>query len=261
MTGGRLATQRKSKMGEHLISRVLTLGAAALAIGCGSGASSGFDNAGDSSSNQTPSADASPGDATVSGNDGGFGLTFQQASEAGEVTQGVCIPGVYQGQFTAYPGLGADGGVEGGIFSYVWSGNLSLDLKAQKITMTVTTNGGEGLITTMSTTSLEIAEGGTLDGSDMYGGSFIADLSGGLDCDPDAGPPYQLHVTLDNGMYSAFIASIHIVGDLTADYQAPDAGTPPMLVNGSILVGGVITDGGSPVVSSKGTWSATWVSP
>jgi hypothetical protein len=38
-----------------------------------------------------------------------------------------------------------------------------------------------------------------------------------------------------------------MIGLLSADYQEAGAGTPPMLVNGRILVAGVFSDGGRPV--------------
>ena len=62
------------------------------------------------------------------------------------------------------------------------------------------TTGGE-IPTTTSTSTLEIADGGALDGSDMFGGGFFANLSGTLDCSPDAGPPFHLTATLSNGAY------------------------------------------------------------
>ncbi|MGH7438712.1 MAG: hypothetical protein ACRENE_23745 [Polyangiaceae bacterium] len=246
-----------------LSPRAFVFGTAALALGCGSGHSANFDNGGDSSSSQAPGGDASPGDATVaSATDGGLWLGFRAAaSEAGGVTQSVCIAGVYQGQFMTLVGSGANGGVEGGLFSTMWNGSLSIDLKAQKITMMTTTNSGENLTSTTTTSRLEIAEGGTLDGSDMYGGSFFADLSGELDCDPDAGPPYQLHATLTNGVYKQLFGSINMAGNLTADYQEAGASSPPMLVNGSILVQGLLMEGGAPFATASGSWSATWVSP
>ena len=112
----------------------------------------------------------------------------------------------------------------------MWNGNLTIDLAAQKITMT-STSGGE-IPTTTATSTLEISDGGALDGSDMYGGGFFANLSGKLDCAPDAGPPYHLTATLSNGGYKNAFFQIPIVGNLAADYQEGGAGTPPMLVNG-----------------------------
>jgi hypothetical protein len=175
---------------------------------------------------------------------------------AGGVVQSVCIAGVYQGKFMTYVGSGGDGG-SAGLFSLMWNGNLSIDLKAKKITVTSSSSNGENL-TTIDTSRLEIAEGGALDGGDTMGGTFFADLIGELDCDPDAGPPYHLTATLSNGLYKQSLFSIAMAGNLTADYQAS---SPPMLVNGNILVQGILTDGGAPFASASGSWSATWSSP
>jgi hypothetical protein len=240
--------------------------AAALLLGCGGSASSALADGTDPQTH--PGAGGGGGstgnaDATVSGGDTDAEV-FQPSPTTGPagtiVTQGACVPGTYQGQFMTYVGAGADGGTAGGPFSFMWNGNLTIDLAAQKITMT-STSAGE-VPTTSSTSTLAITDGGALDGSDMYGGSFFANLNGELNCAPDAGPPYRLAATLSNGSYSQSFFKIPIVGNLTADYQAgDDAGTPPMLVNGGILVGGIFVDGGTPTSSASGTWSATWVSP
>jgi hypothetical protein len=158
-----------------------------------------------------------------------------------------------------YVGAGGDGGTAGP-FAFMWNGNLTIDLSAQRITMTSATGGGE-IPGSTSTTTLEIADGGALDGSDTMGGSFFANLIGKLDCAPDAGPPFHLIATLSNGDYKQAFFQIPMIGNLTADYQEAGAGTPPMLVNGAILVGGLLTDGGAPFASASGTWSASWISP
>ena len=158
-----------------------------------------------------------------------------------------------------YVGTGGDGGSPGPL-SFMWNGSLTIDLKSKKVTM-ISTGAGE-IPTTTSTTSLEIADGGALDGSDQIGGNFFANLSGNLDCSPDAGPPYRMTATLSDGTYKdGPFFQIAIIGNMTADYQEAGAGTPPMLVNGSILVAGLLMDGGAPFASASGTWSATWVSP
>jgi hypothetical protein len=240
----------------HLTEALTT----ALLVGCGGSGSSALDDGngpqtgpGASTANDNP-------DATVAGGDTDaevFGTA--PIRDAGTiVTQGACVPGVYSGQFMTYVGAGADGGSAGGLFSFMWNGNLTIDLSAQKITMT-SASGGE-IPTMTSTTTLSISDGGALDGSDMYGGAFFADLNGSLDCAPDAGPPYRLTATLSNGTYSSGFFKIPIVGNLTAEYQGGDAG-PPMLVNGEILVGGIFMDGGTPTSSASGTWSATLVTP
>jgi hypothetical protein len=241
--------------------------AAVLLAGCG-GSSSPLLGGGDGSGANNGSHGGTGGtssndmDATVSG--GGdtdapvFG-TGSSTDDAGVITtQGACLPGDYQGQFMTYVGAGADGGSASGPFAFMWNGNLAIDLSAQKITMT-TTSGGEVPVTT-STTTLSIADGGALDGGDMFGGTFYANLSGTLDCAPDAGPPYHFTATLSNGGYKNAFFTIPIVGNMTADYQDGDGGLPPMLVNGRILVGGIFMDGGTPLSSASGTWSATRVS-
>ncbi len=244
--------------------RVSAIAAAALALGCGGAGSNDFGDAGGPRSSTGAALDAgsSTDDATVpSGDPGGSGVFVRSPTDdAGSVvvSPSVCAAGVYQGQFMTYVGSGADGGSPG-LFSYMWNGNLTIDLSAQRITMTSMTAGE--LPTTTSTTTLEIADGGALDGSDTTGGSFFADLSGQLDCAPDAGPPYHLVATLSNGAYKMTFFQIPIVGHLTADYQGGGATTPPMLVNGAILVGGLLGDGGTEFASASGTWSATWVSP
>ncbi len=239
--------------------------AAALVLGCGGSGSGAFGDGngaqrGDGNGNEG-GASTDNGDATVSGG-GDTDAELFGGSPKGEagiiVTQGACLPGVYQGQFMTYVGAGADGGSASDLFSFMWNGNLTIDLSAQKITMTSTT-GGE-IPTTTSTSTLEIADGGALDGSDMFGGGFFANLSGTLDCAPDAGPPFHLTATLSNGAYKNTFFMIPIVGNLTADYQAGDAGIPPMLVNGGILVGGIFVDGGAVTSSASGTWSATRIS-
>jgi hypothetical protein len=236
---------------------------AALALGCGSGGSSGFDDNGGPSSTGPdhggPSTDLP--DATLSGGETDAQLFVPGATvDAGVVTQaGACTAGVYKGMFMTYVGAGADGGAPGP-FSFMWNGSLTIDLTAQKVTMTSTTVGE--LPTTTTTSTLELAEGGAIDGGDPYGGSLYATLSGRLDCAPDAGPPYRLIASFSDGTYkqSTFF-SIVLTGHLSADYQAGDGGTPPMLVNGQILFAGIFTDGGTPPASASGTWTATWVSP
>jgi hypothetical protein len=235
--------------------------AAALALGCGGSGSHAFPDAAGSPSRTGSGDDGAPSidnaDATIDNGDAEVFAPTRTGDAGVIVTQSVCAPGTYQGKFMTYVGSGGDGGSPG-LFSFMWNGDLTIDLSAQKITMTSMT-GGE-IPTTTSTSTLEIADGGALDGSDQIGGSFFANLSGTLDCSPDAGPPYRLTATLSNGSYSqgAFY-TIPIIGHLTADYQEAGAATPPMLVNGGILVGGLLMDGGQPFASASGSWSATWV--
>jgi hypothetical protein len=235
---------------------------AALALGCGGTGSNGLGDTGGPSSNPAPphgGPSSDQPDATLSN----FGDTDAElfmpgaAVDAGVANQaGPCTAGVYQGKYMTYVGAGGDGGSPG-IFSFMWNGSLTIDLTAQKITMTSMTVGE--LPTTVTTSTLEIADGGALDGSDTMGGTFFANLVGSLDCAPDAGPPYHLTATLSNGEYKLPYFSTMMIGHLTADYQEAGAGTPSMLVNGQILVAGVWTDGGAPYASASGTWTATWI--
>jgi hypothetical protein len=243
--------------------RASALAVTALALGCGGSASSDLGGPSGPPSGKEPGAEAgASGDATVSNGDpgaGGFGFTPSPTDDGGVVSS-VCAAGVYQGQFMTYVGSGGDGGAPG-IFSLMWNGTLSIDLAAKKITMTSTMRGGEGLGTTTSTTTLEIADGGALEGGDTMGGAFHANLNGTLDCSPDAGPPYHFTATLSDGTYAQAFFQIPMIGTLTADYQAGGDAGAPSLVGGGILVGGLLMDGGMPFASASGTWSATWVSP
>jgi hypothetical protein len=238
--------------------------AAALLLGCGSGSSALGDGTGSQIGGGSSGAGASGNpDATVLGGDTDAQVFVPSTDSTGDggtiAAQGVCVPGVYQGQFMTYVGAGDDGGSAGGFFSLAWNGNLTIDLAAQTITMTSTT-GGE-VPTTTTTSTLAITDGGALDGSDMYGGTFFSALIGSLNCAPDAGPPYRLTANLNSGTYTNAFLKLPIGGNLSADYQAGnDAGAPPMLVNGAIFVVGTFFDGGV-TTSASGTWSATWISP
>jgi hypothetical protein len=245
-----------------LLAGAFAVGACAVATACG-GSGSRESGGATSGAHQemVPDAAASSSieDATVSFGDPDAGGTFAPApvDDAGNVVQTVCTAGIYQGSFMTYVGVGGDGG-RPGLFSFMWNGKLSINLAARKITMTSTTTGE--LPTATSTTTLEIADGGALDGGDTMGGSFFANLNGELDCSPDAGPPYRLKATLSNGRYELPGYKLAMIGTLTADYQDGVGTTPSMLVNGAILVGGVLRDGGAPFASASGIWTAKWVS-
>ncbi len=234
---------------------VAALVAALPALGCGSSKPTGFVQA--PAGGQFPVDAGGVDDATTltpapGGDDGG--LTLGPARDAGATVTSVCTAGVYKGQFMTLVGTGMDGGSPG-LFTVMWNGNLTLDLKAK--TVVITSGGGNGESFGTNTSLLEIAEGGALEGGDVYGGNFYANLNGELDCDPDAGPPYHLTATLGNGFYSSLFYNLPIEGHLTADYQASN---PPALMNGQILVyspdAGVLS-----ASSAGGTWTATWVSP
>ncbi len=225
------------------------------AVGCGSSKAT-FDQL--APMNTRPSGDDGGGgdDATLpsaAADDGG--LALGPARDAGTMTTSVCTAGVYKGQFMTLVGQGMDGGAPG-LFTVMWNGDMTIDLRAKTIVIASASGNGESFGTDMSL--LEIAEGGALEGGDMYGGNFFANLDGELDCDMDAGPPYHLTATLGNGAYSSpFTGVLAIQGYLTADYQAS---TPPVLTNGHILVES--TDAGLlSTTSAGGSWTATWVSP
>jgi hypothetical protein len=226
-------------------------------LGCGSSGSTGFDQ-GPPSGAQSATDGGAAGDATMvtssgGGGDGGFAFVQPNLGD-GSTVSSVCVAGVYRGKFMTLVGAGDDGG-SAGLFSIMWNGNLAIDLMAKTVTITSGTGVGEGTVS--DTTTLEIAEGGALEGGDMYGGNFFANLDGDLDCSPSAGPPYHLTATLFNGTYASPFYNLPIGGHLSADYQASN---PPMLVNGEIFVdsmdAGLLTN-----ASAGGTWSATWVSP
>jgi hypothetical protein len=193
-------------------------------------------------------------DATVAtpGTDGG-GFVLGPAPEAGSTVTSICTAGLYKGNFMTLVGAGLDGGAQG-LFSIMWNGGLSIDLQAKKVVVMTSNGNGESFGT--NTSRLEIADGGALEGGDMYGGSFFATLDGELNCDPDAGPPYHLTATFSDGRYMSLFYNLPISGQLTADYQPS---TPPSLTNGQILV--YSPDSGLPNSSAGGTWTATWVSP
>jgi hypothetical protein len=247
-------------MARLLISiRGLALGAAAAGFGCGGSAKTSFAGLDGSSpgSSAAPDFDAGAPDdvVTIPYNDGGALVFAPQTDAASGTVQSACTAGVYRGSFMTYVGTGSDGGSPGP-FSFMWNGNLSIDLTAKKIVVSSTSGNGENFAT--DTSLLEIADGGAIDGGDNFGGNFFADLDGELDCDLDAGPPFHLNATFSNGLYRDSFLSIPLGGNMTAEYQSS---APPMLIGGQILVQGFLADSGTIFSSASGTWSATWVSP
>jgi hypothetical protein len=232
------------------------LATASWASGCGgSGGGALGGGSGGGTPGASPAHDAgSPGDATAFAVEDGAGGFFQALEgDGGESVQSVCTAGVYTGKFTTNVNSGGPDAAPSP-FAFMWNGNVSIDLTARKVV--ITQNGGEGNST--STSVLEIAEGGVLEGGDMYGGVFSADMSGALDCAPDAGPPYHLTASLSSGIYMNAFLGIPIIGSLSADYQPSN---PPMLVNGAMDITGEFGDSGTSFATATGTWSATWTSP
>jgi hypothetical protein len=231
-----------------------------LGVGCGGGGRAL--DIGDVGAGPRADAGSTVGDATMASDDASPGAVFTNTggdgATASVVEDSPCVPGVYQGPFMTYIGGGPDGG-GAGLFSFMDNGTLTIVLNQEKV-MTITMAGGE-LPTTTSTTTLDIADGGSLDGSDMIGGRFFANLVGKLDCAADAGPPYRFAAVWANAEYANPFVTVPIVGNLTADYQEAGAATPPRLVNGTIFGGAVLTDGGQPYAMASGSWSATWIAP
>jgi hypothetical protein len=240
-----------------LATTAVTIASSPWMSGCGGSGSGGFGGGqGGEPPGTGPAHDAggSP-DATVFSSGTGDAGGFFQALEGdgGESVQSVCTAGLYKGAFTTSVNAGS-GDAAPSPFSFMWNGNVSIDLAAR--TVVIVQNGGEG--NTVNTSVLEIAEGGVLEGGDMYGGVFSADMSGSLDCAPDAGPPYHLTASLSSGLYSNAFLGIPITGSLSADYQPSN---PPMLVNGMMEITGHFNDSGAANATATGTWSATWASP
>jgi hypothetical protein len=240
-----------------LATMAVTLASSPWMSGCGGSGSGGFGaGGGDGPSGAGLAQDAGgSADATVFSSGTGDGGGFFQALEGdgGESVQSVCTAGLYKGTFTTSVNAG-NGDAAPSLFSFMWNGNVNIDLAARKVV--IVQNGGEGNLA--STSTLEIAEGGMLEGGDMYGGVFSADMSGALDCAPDAGPPYHLTASLSDGVYSNSFLGIPITGSLSADYQPSN---PPMLVDGMMEITGHFNDSGANNATAIGTWSATWTSP
>jgi hypothetical protein len=168
-------------------------------------------------------------------------LTLGEASPT--MPMGACKPGTYAGTFTTTVTI-PDGGLLSLLFTINWSGTLSITLQGK----VDTTQAGE-----FSTTTLVIAPGAQLSGSDQYGGVFAGSISGQLDC-----PSRAFTGRIDNGTYanSALVlygdgGTVTMTGSLTGMYDPST--TPPALRNGTI-------NAASPQVvglEANGSWSAT----
>ncbi len=192
----------------------------------GSGASSGDDEG-------NPASDAGGG--ASSGDDASTGMVFTSSDAAPAGVTFECEPGTYTGMFMTQ--VGSDAGGLASLFSFAWTGTLSITLQGS----VMNTSAGEIPLSTLT-----IAPGAKLSGMDMMGGIFSADLSGMLDC-----PTKMLTVTVANGTYTDAFMTVQMTGSMTATYDA-SSGTPE-LTDGMISVG-------SPQyasLSADGTWSAT----
>lgn len=128
-----------------------------------------------------------------------------------------CRPGTYSGPFMTDVVLGDAAPTA---LSLQWKGTLMVTL----VGMTETKNAGE-----LPTTTLMIAPGGRMDGTDKFNGYFGADVVGQLDC-----PSRTLHATIQNGVYIIVgdSGTLPFTGTVDGMYNA----TMPPALNGSINV-------------------------
>jgi hypothetical protein len=209
--------------------------AGTIAASCGSPASH-FDSVGstdDSSSDAGTGSDAGKGSASSSG-----GAVFLSDDDATAASASDCMPGTYSGPFKTQVFIGDAGP---GPFALMWTGTLTVTLVAKSQTVT----GGE-----LPTTTLTIAPGGRLQGTDNFNGTFGADVTGQLDCSSK-----KLSATISNGVYLILnndASSIAFDGTAEGTYSKS---TPPALA-GSIYI--VTTDQG-PLgdLGATGTVTAT----
>jgi hypothetical protein len=230
----------------HGRARGWIVAACAAALACGTTASSGTGfpgNDGTASTVTAPGDDGSDAQATATfatGDDGGAGLLFA-GDASGPVGGSNCQPGTYTGTFKTHVTNDAGGllGLFASLFSFDWDGTISITLQG---TATTQQNGE------FSYTTLTIAPGATMSGSDQYGGHFGATLSGQLDCTTG-----RFTGTISNGTYSYQYdaGSLSMSGDFSATYDGST--NPPSLSNGQLDVGSPQL----PTTAAVGTWSAT----
>lgn len=218
----------------------LLLGASGL-LACGShdgGALGSDDGGGGSNSGSSSSGSSGSNGGSGSANSGsssGPVFTSQDAAPAGVTFE--CEPGTYSGMFATT--VGNDAGGIFSLFSIAWTGMLSITLQGS----VMDTATGE-----IPSPTLTIAPGAKLDGTDAYGGHFVADLSGMLDC-----PTKTLSVTVANGNYTypyTDAGGVALTGMMSATYDS--SGSAPQLTMGQMNLG-------SPQIGAEatGTWSAT----
>jgi hypothetical protein len=232
----------KTVVAAKAVGTLLVVGAAASLVwlaACGGSSHGGFLSIGDPSAAQGD-GDAAISDAstTVSSDDGGSGggaiFTSGDAAPAGVMFD--CQPGTYSGMFTTM--VTSDAGGLLSLFSFNWTGNLSITLQGHVM------NSGTGEI---PQPTLTIAPGAQLAGVDTMGGHFNAELSGQLDC-----PSKTLTATVLNGTYSYFgdAGGVSMQGTMSATYDG--TGAKPTLTGGLDLSSAQISS-----LAALGTWSAT----
>ncbi|HEX3770506.1 MAG TPA: hypothetical protein VHV30_06575 [Polyangiaceae bacterium] len=213
-----------------------------MTVACGSkkdsslGGASGDD--GQESSSSGGSSSGATSSAPVTGDDdGGSGAVFTSSDAAPASVVFDCEPGTYTGMFNTM--VSNDAGGIWSLFSIGWAGTLSITLQGK------VDNTGQGEI---PEPTLTIAPGAKLDGTDMNGGSFTADMTGSLDC-----PTKKLSVTIANGAYSFFLdaGSIPLGGTMTATYDGNSS--PPHLSMGTISVSSPQV----PQSTANGSWNAS----
>ncbi len=209
---------------------------------CGSHATNGGGDPGPATDGAAPgddpgSVDGGGGTPFGSGSSGSTGGTFAGGADAGGTAQATdCQPGTYTGTFTTQ--VTNDAGILS-IFSIAWSGMLTIVLQGQ-----TTSTGGE-----IPTSTLTIAPGAMLDGTDEYGGHFSGALSGQLDC-----ATRTLSGTLSNAAYSlpgtpADSGTLSLNGTLSGTYD-DSTGTPAL--DGMLTIGSMQIDS-----TANGTWTAS----
>jgi hypothetical protein len=223
-------------------SKIAGLGGVWLAFGCGASQGAGFGPA--SSSANVPGADDA-GDASSIGDESAFvsdsaRLVFSNDAAAPSGVKFDCLPGTYSGMFSAH--VTTDAGLLPALFSFNVTGTLSITLVGHVTQV-------PGTSESFAQPILTIEPGAKLVGNDAtFGGHFLADVSGQLDC-----PSKTFNGTLSNGTYEYFgdSGSIMMNGSLSAIYDGTS--TPPALTMGSMQLSSPQLTG----VGSTGPWSAT----
>jgi hypothetical protein len=222
---------------------VWALALSPLALGCGStGDGTGFPTGGGSSAptaNDRGDASIDDSSSALFADSGQFTPVFTSGDGAPPGVMFECEPGTYTGMFDTNVTNDA-GGLLSLLFSFKWSGTLSITLVGQ----VMQSSSGENFAAPV----LTIAAGAKLSGADDMGGHFNADLTGQLDC-----PTKALTGTLSSGTYEypGDAGSITMQGSLSGTYDG--TGTTPALTMGVIDV----SSPQYPQISAGGTWSAT----